>query len=478
MKKEKKERLICWGLVLLGTLVYLSLIFNWNLWIDEALSLRFTENGYVHMLAVLKKSDMHPPLYYYLLKIWKDIFGSSIPALKIVSILPMTISMILGATVIRKRFGFLTAVLFQVCMFTMPQLLEYGVQLRMYSWAFFAALGSGVFAYELTKEKSLKNYGFFVLCSILGAYSHYYACLSVAFVFLFLLIYDIIKDRAGIRGWLCCFAVMVVLYLPWTIGVLVQHLMEVNGGWWGGWTPEVTFGAVLTYCKFPFVVGNDLLSALLMLGFIGLCGYFLWKSFIRKKWREEEAAGFLGVCILFLVALLAIIVSKIIDHPIIVNRYLFPMLGFIWLFVSILAAHFDKRLYGGILVLFCIMGAVTYQKEWKLEYAEGLGELQAYMEKNLTEEDLIVSSNYEVGTTFSFYYPQVPFYAEEQETMVQSQKNADRLKNVTGNRWYFMTTGDDAHLQEYEDAGYKPEYIGEFGFDVYHFSLYRLDLGE
>lgn len=478
MKKEKKQRLICWGLVLLGTMVYLSLIFNRNLWIDEALSLRFTEHGYMEMLGVLKKSDMHPPFYYYLLKIWKDIFGYSIPSFKLVSIIPMTLSMVLGATVIRKRFGFLTSVLFNICMFTMPQLLEYGVQLRMYSWAFFAALGSGVFAYELTKEKSLKNYILFVLCSILGAYSHYYACLSVAFVFVFLLIYYICKDKTGIRGWLCCFAVMVVCYLPWTIGVLLQHLMEVNGGWWGGWTPEVTLNAVLTYCKFPFVVGNDLLSALLMLGFIGLCGYFLLKSFLLKEFRENEFTGFLGVCILVFVALLAIIVSKVIDHPIIVNRYLFPMLGFIWLFVAIMAARFPKWLYGGTLVVFCVMGAVTYHKEWKLEYADGLKQLEAYMDENLTEEDFIVSSNYEVGTTFSLYYPQIPFYAEEKETMVHSEKNAEKLKEVKGSRWYFMTTGDDAHLQEYEAAGYRPEYIGEFGFDVYHFSIYRLELGE
>jgi len=39
MNKTKKETIIVWLLVLLGTAVYISLIFNQNVWLDEAGSL-------------------------------------------------------------------------------------------------------------------------------------------------------------------------------------------------------------------------------------------------------------------------------------------------------------------------------------------------------------------------------------------------------------------------------------------------------
>ena len=157
MNKEAKSTIFAYLLVLLGACVYLSLIFNHNVWLDEAFTANLIRTDFAGVLS-RSMQDTLPPLYNLLLKLTTDLFGYTVPVMKFTSLIPMVLTMLLGAGTIRKRFGNVTSYLFIVCLFTMPYLLFYGVEVRMYSWGFFFATGSGIFAYEVVQNSCRRNW--------------------------------------------------------------------------------------------------------------------------------------------------------------------------------------------------------------------------------------------------------------------------------------------------------------------------------
>ena len=86
---------------------------------------------------------MHPPLYYLILKIFSNVFiylnisKNYIIIGRITSLLPFYLLFIISLTKIRKEFGWLTAGLFALSVKTMPQLINFTVEIRMYGWAMF-----------------------------------------------------------------------------------------------------------------------------------------------------------------------------------------------------------------------------------------------------------------------------------------------------------------------------------------------------
>ena len=84
------------------SLFSISLIFNNNVWFDEAYTLSLIQHNYSEVIEILK-SDMHPPLYFISLKFFCEIFGYSIPITKAFSVLGYIATLSLGLTVIKKH---------------------------------------------------------------------------------------------------------------------------------------------------------------------------------------------------------------------------------------------------------------------------------------------------------------------------------------------------------------------------------------
>jgi uncharacterized membrane protein len=57
------------------------------LWLDEAYSAWFSGRGWHELWTKVPTYETHPPFYYSLLKLWRDLFGGSLVALRIFSVL-------------------------------------------------------------------------------------------------------------------------------------------------------------------------------------------------------------------------------------------------------------------------------------------------------------------------------------------------------------------------------------------------------
>ena len=118
--------------------------------------MNFIQHSYKEIAALTGK-DVHPPLYYWYLKLFHDIgkvlvpAASSIVLCKLASMLPFVGIFVYTLTAIRKNFGLHVAGLFWFLIMTMPQISNYTVEIRMYSLALFFITAAFVHSCELVR---------------------------------------------------------------------------------------------------------------------------------------------------------------------------------------------------------------------------------------------------------------------------------------------------------------------------------------
>ena len=242
---------------ILSFFVCLLQAFGQDIWFDEVFSVNFIQHSYKE-IAVLTGKDVHPPLYYWYLKLFHDIgkvlvpAASSIVLCKLASMLQFVGIFVYTLTVIRKNFGLHVAGLFWFLIMTMPQISNYTVEIRMYSLALFFITAAFVHSCELVRAfpaqgvseaertaepgvaagteetaepgaagsevtsgavlasgsvtgenglikwwKRNKHWLLFWVYGILTAYTQYYACVAVIAIYIALFVFFVVKAHKG-----------------------------------------------------------------------------------------------------------------------------------------------------------------------------------------------------------------------------------------------------------------------------------------
>ena len=242
---------------ILSFFVCLFQAFGQDIWFDEVFSVNFIQHSYKEIAALTGK-DVHPPLYYWYLKLFHDIgkvlvpAASSIVLCKLASMLPFVGIFVYTLTAIRKNFGLHVAGLFWFLIMTMPQISNYTVEIRMYSLALFFITAAFVHSCELVRAfpaqgvseaertaepgaaagteetaepeaagsevtsgavlasrsvtgenglikwwKKNKHWLLFWVYGILTAYTQYYACVAVIAIYIALFVFFVVKAHKG-----------------------------------------------------------------------------------------------------------------------------------------------------------------------------------------------------------------------------------------------------------------------------------------
>src|SRR4030042_6726268 len=115
----QKERIAFLLIFVVSTLFYLFNINYSDIWIDETFSKALVEHSFRDMIGLLK-NDFHPPLYFFGLKVFVTIFGSSTFAMRAFSVLGILSIMILGYVVGQRVFGKSGALYFCLLIWFLP----------------------------------------------------------------------------------------------------------------------------------------------------------------------------------------------------------------------------------------------------------------------------------------------------------------------------------------------------------------------
>lgn len=236
MKEHWRSILLyCVSGIMLILLFYMAV--DSSTWVDEAYTMGIIRYSIPELISVTAQ-DVHPPLYYIIVKLIfictgiEDIYLGVIVA-RIVSLVPFAIMWILSITYIRRFFGELTGSLFSLCLVTAPQMIATGLEIRMYSWAMLFLLVAflAVCRLVLVGRREIGTFlvlGSAVLCAF---YTHYFAAIAVAILLAIYMVFILIYDRKQLAPFLLMCAVDAILYFPW-IMVAFSQIRQVSQDYW------------------------------------------------------------------------------------------------------------------------------------------------------------------------------------------------------------------------------------------------------
>ncbi len=144
-----------------------------SLWSDEGNSVALARRGFME-IAQRTAFDIHPPLYYWLLKIWLTIFGDSEMALRSLSAILgvglVGLSGWLGQRLFSLRVGLIAAFL---AVFA-PLQIYYAQEARMYMLLAFLCTATVSLAWELRTAPTARLWGIAYIATVTaGLYTHY-----------------------------------------------------------------------------------------------------------------------------------------------------------------------------------------------------------------------------------------------------------------------------------------------------------------
>jgi 4-amino-4-deoxy-L-arabinose transferase-like glycosyltransferase len=198
-----------------------------NLWLDEAASWTVATSDWPEFWRVVTL-DIHPPLYYLLLKGWVAIFGDGVAAMRSLSAIASVAALWCAYLLARRFLPRPVALAVLGLLAISPHQLYYAQEARMYALATVAVL-AGTLAWVRwidSEGQSRAALTGFALAAAAALYLHYFSALWFASIVLFTVLWRPAQDRGAVlRRFGLALAGIAVLYVPW-VAVAVAHFVR------------------------------------------------------------------------------------------------------------------------------------------------------------------------------------------------------------------------------------------------------------
>ncbi len=232
-------------LILFGFFIFVYQLDRVPLWSDEGWTIAAT-NADVSLVETVTDwiaIDVHPPLYFLQLNLWRDFTGDSVFAMRylavLVAVIGVALAYRLGRDLYSHRAGMIAALLFGLHDFVRVLAQE----VRHYPQPMALVLLCAWLYWRLWQKPTARR---IIPLAIAGAallYTHYWG----GFVLLGLFVHALLTKRQQFRLFFLSFAGMGALFIPWLPFLYDQITLERPGGLPHALENSQTVYAVLTY---------------------------------------------------------------------------------------------------------------------------------------------------------------------------------------------------------------------------------------
>ena len=385
------------GLLTLVALYLRTQFIGAAFWIDEGLSVGIAQHALFDIPGVLKQ-DGSPPLYYMLLHVWMNAFGTTEVAAQSLSLAAALLSVPAAYWAAHRPWGVRAAWFAAFLAALNPYITSHGQEARMYGlMSLLSIVATGCFlrAFVLRDRRFVPAFAI-ALAAML--YTHnwalFYAAAAVIAV-LWLARQDLEARRGLIRDGLIAFGAAGLAYLPWLPTMLfqAQHTAAPWSNEPGPYEPTRQLSRVLG--------GYGPSMVLLFSAGLGLAALWQRRDAVRER-RLIVAAGTLIIGI----ALIAWIGSQV--TPAWTNRYFAVIIGPL----LILAAGGLRHATRGVAIIATILIALFWFQPQP--YGESKASERSVMTNIgtlLEPGDLLISTHPERLPVLSYYGPEGLQYA-------------------------------------------------------------------
>lgn len=395
--------------IILLSLVLRFIVINQSLWLDEAIgALIAKSHSYQEIVLKFPLADNHPPLYYLALKGWTDIFGYSEVALRSLSVLFGTLTVIFVykvADLISKKKKIVFPLASALFLATSPLHIYYSQEARMYAMAGF--LGVAAIYYFLKTIKGKEKYTDWILFCLFYT-SLIFTDYVPAFLYPVFPLYALLKKKG--RGWWGRFVLAnVPLLVLWYFWLPIFLIQSQRGGWllktlpaWqtvaGGATIKQ---AALVWTKFTLgrisFVNKTLYYLLVGLSSIPFIVVF-YKSIVRAKERFSILNLWLFVPLFLGFA------ASFWFPAFIYFRFIFVLPAFYLLAAKgvDMARGIDKLILISLLLAVNLIGWAIYVSDKNQQRENWRGAVD-FIEERAKKEDVVIFENPEPFAPYRWY---------------------------------------------------------------------------
>lgn len=406
------------GIVLFGVGLRSFELTSRSLWFDEAFSWRLVQFPVKEMIDRAAQ-DVHPPLYYLLLRGWTFVFGLSVVALRSFSVVFAGATVAAAFLFVKSAFrSNYAALLASLLIAVSGWQIQFAWEARMYTLGTFLAIVSSWLLVVATR-KTKGGLGIWMLYGgIIAAfaYIHYIAFYTIAAHALFVAgsIIDRTKWRIGemlqLRlTWHALVAAVIaaLIYAPW-FPVFLSQNARVQEQYWvpriGGWSiPDTFYRMAIPTAGIPSHAGFAMVGTIIPLFIVTVS----WILLVRWK---KSAGSWLVVLCAVAPFVLSIVVS-FVGQSLYQDRFLIFAQPFILIGFAVLIARIPFLIFRRIVTIGVVGGfLVAYIMFWQeldISNKPGVRTAAKYISANMQDGDRVV-----VNSPFVFF-PLLHYAKEE-----------------------------------------------------------------
>ena len=228
-------RLSLLTLLLLAFALRLFRLEEQSLWWDEGISLHLATSSLADIIAD-RAANIHPPLYFIVLKGWVTLMGVTPFAARYLSVLAGWLQVAAVYSLGRRWLGHKAAWIAALLITFSPLSIIYAQEVRVYAWLPLFYLALLLITQVIIKQPSpsLRHWLLLGLVEWAGFHSHYIAAFGIAYTGLWLLFSLYRQKRAAdLRRWFVSQLVVGLATLPWLSIVWLNRTavtIEANAG--------------------------------------------------------------------------------------------------------------------------------------------------------------------------------------------------------------------------------------------------------
>ncbi|MDL2182683.1 glycosyltransferase family 39 protein [Pseudomonas sp. ChxA] len=379
------------------------------IWGDEGSSLLLSEYA-ADDLWFHAAHDVHPPLYFFMLRGWIELFGDSIWSIRSMSAIPGAIAVGVGIWLTRQLSTRRAAVLAGILLALLPTAVRYSQEVRMYSllgvWLLGATLALVYWVRQPERTRYLVAY---VVLMSAGFYTHYFTALCVLVHWAYLVLLSS-AQASGQRllkrpSWWVANAAIVVIYLPWLPNLLglVQHAEQLKVGGDIGWEDPVNLFS-LPSMIWQFIVQDEGIGFwqplfwVFPLLLIAVVGVTAWQD--RDRYRPASL-----LALFFLLPLLLVYGVSFIS-PVFIERYLTVYAMGLPILLALAIDRLPTRfswLGAALFVLLVGIELVGLKNNFTIDEHDQFNVPVEFVNRNYQEDDRIVLSDMMWYLSYVYY---------------------------------------------------------------------------
>lgn len=408
-----------------------------SFWGDEAFALRIAREPFDNLLQALAGSEPHPPLYYGLLHVWRDLVGESDFALRLLSTLFSVIAVAavygLGRHIAGTGAGFGAALLTAAN----PFQVWYAQETRMYAMLVALTAWSVLLFYTAFSRGSRRRWVAYTVITALAIFTHYHALFVVLFENVIAGIWWL-RTRRNAAGWLGSQALLLALFLPWLY--FAQSIFRS----WSGWMPLVDFPTMLTRSFGTHTLGTSFPPVWVDRATLGL-GIWAALALAALLLRRRTAGMFHALYVLVPLSG-AYVLGQLLGRSMFHERYLIVASPAFYLLLGYGFGWQRWRLpltLCGILITLVLNGLSLRNHYFDAHYQkDDLRGLAGYVDAHAREGDLVVSSIAREGLYRRYAGGAVPLYVFPPEAQPSELEAALTQITAPYRRLWHLPHGD------------------------------------